>query len=128
MLNGVDARIALSQGCRAVVLDHILHPRFNLGLALQVHSAKPDARVRWPRQKRHRHFIAAVQADAGKGGRTIKCLLRQHRRIKQRATLYGKPWVGKMSRLSPPAKQRAHSASTTQAHLLAFIGELRFCI
>ena len=75
VLDGVNARVALGQGGRAVVLDHVLHARLDFRLALQVHAAEADAGVGRGRQEGHGHPVAAVQADAGIARRAIECLL-----------------------------------------------------
>ncbi len=75
MLDGVDPGVALGQGRGPVGFGDVFNPGLNLRSAFQVHPPEPDACIRRGRQKRHRHPVAAVQADARETRRTTQCLL-----------------------------------------------------
>ena len=68
----------------------VLHQRLDFRLALQVHAPEADAGVGRGRKKRHRHPVAAVQADPGIARVAIKCLLLYHDPIKQAVRPLGK--------------------------------------
>jgi hypothetical protein len=86
----MDPGIAFCQSRRAIIFNHVLYACFDFRFAFQVNAPETDARIGRGRQKRHRHPVAAMQADTGKTAGAIECLLLQHSGIKQAICRVGK--------------------------------------
>jgi hypothetical protein len=67
--------VALSQRGGAGCLRDMLDASLNLGLAIQVDTAKANARVGGSREKANAHPVAAVKADSGKANGLTQSLL-----------------------------------------------------
>ena len=86
VLDGVDFHIALGERRGAVGFADIFHARLDFRLAFEIHAAEAHAAVGGRGQDGHVHPVAAVQADAGKTGGTIKRLLVEHGQIRTKHT------------------------------------------
>ena len=100
--------LPLDKRCGTGRLADIFHARLDFRFAFEVNAAEPDAAVGGRGQNRHIDPIAAVQANAGKTGGTIECLLIQHRPIKQNAGGVGKRQiaVNDIKSCPPPPQAR----------------------